>query len=282
MDSIPSVLTTSIQDLEDAVSDFYNVSFHAVESELKRLIFILDEKPLADFLVSVLPEPDVQTWCEETQRNLAIVWPRERKPRVAMQIALCRAMSVQEIRFFDFVHQYYQPGSQISDHILIFAKSVLAPLVRDISRLIEESRSIPPILSEAMGNLPKSDESTLDNLLDEACTLFRDPAPKAREEATKMLWDAWERLKTIDDIKGDKKRSLKTRLEKASPDTEFRNVLYNEGKNLTDIGNNFHIRHFETNKTPITQPEHFDYLFHRLYALIHLLLIDRQRTEEDA
>jgi hypothetical protein len=41
---------------------------------------------------------------------------------------------------------------------------------------------------------------------------------------------------------------------------------------LTDIGNGFMIRHAEVGKTPIADDEHVDFLFHRLFAMVRLLL----------
>ena len=41
---------------------------------------------------------------------------------------------------------------------------------------------------------------------------------------------------------------------------------------LTDIGNNFMIRHTEVTKPPITESIHVDYLFHRLFSFIRMLL----------
>ena len=61
-------------------------------------------------------------------------------------------------------------------------------------------------------------------------------------------------------------------LEQAAPEEEFQAELNDEAKRLTDIGNAFHIRHTETNQTPLEEPEHVDYLFHRLFALIELIL----------
>jgi hypothetical protein len=61
-------------------------------------------------------------------------------------------------------------------------------------------------------------------------------------------------------------------LERASPETTFRAALDQEARALTDIGNSFQIRHTEISQTPLTLNEHVDYLFHRLFALILLLL----------
>ena len=69
-------------------------------------------------------------------------------------------------------------------------------------------------------------------------------------------------------------------LDKCSPEPAFRKVLEVEARALTEIGNDFHIRHFETDKTELVYPEHNDYLFHRLFALVHLLLFSRTRGRQ--
>ena len=131
-----------------------------------------------------------------------------------------------------------------------------------------------------MGTLPPSGDHTLDTLLRDAFSKFKDYAPKSRAEATEKLWDAWERLKSID-VQGNKRMSVAKLLDHAAPEPAFRALLESEARALTDVGNAFHIRHFETDKVSISQPEHFDYLFHRLFALMHLLLFSRSRGEGD-
>jgi hypothetical protein len=60
-------------------------------------------------------------------------------------------------------------------------------------------------------------------------------------------------------------------------ESNFRLMLETEARALTEIGNSFHIRHFETDKVTIETPAQNDYLFHRLFALMQLLLFSRRR-----
>ena len=85
------------------------------------------------------------------------------------------------------------------------------------------------------------------------------------------LWDAWERLKSLSDPK-DKKRSVELLLDRASAEPTLRGRIELEARQLTDIGNNFMIRHTEVTKPPITESIHVDYLFHRLFSFIRMLL----------
>lgn len=287
MTSLGSILAPSLQDLAESISDFRDSSFQSCESVLWRFIHQLDEEPLAGFLASMLPDQDFDAWFTRTSGTVGsmvgsgvLAWPIERPARVAMQISLCRAIGAKSVRFLDVVHSYFYTGSNISGHVDAFASKLLDPLVRDIARLTE-SRVVPPVLFQAMGALPPSGDHTLDALLHDACAKFRDPAPKSRAEATEKLWDAWERLKSIE-VQGDKRLSVTKLLDQTSPEQTFRGILEAEARALTNVGNAFHIRHFETNKVSLSQPEHYDYLFHRLFALMHLLLFSRCRNEGDA
>lgn len=92
-----------------------------------------------------------------------------------------------------------------------------------------------------------------------------------RREALEKLWDAWERLKSLSDP-NDKKRSTKILLDRGSAEPNLRDRIESEAKQLTEIGNAFLIRHAEVTKTPITESIHVDYLFHRLFSLIRMLI----------
>lgn len=285
MNDLSTVLSPSLQDLAESVSDFRLSSFQSCEGVLARFVYHLDEEPIAGFLTSVLPTPDFQPWLQGVSGtggsfvgSGVLTWPVERPERVAMQIALCRAISTKAVNFTNFVHKFFYAGRDLAGHVDGFASKLLDPVVRDIGRLTE-SRVVPPVLFEAMGTLPPSGDHTLDSLLRDASTKFRDPVPKARTEAVEKLWDAWERLKSLE-VEGNKRMSVAKLLENAAPEPTFRALLEAEARALTDAGNTFHIRHFETDKVAIASPEQGDYLFHRLFALMHLLLFTRRSRDE--
>jgi hypothetical protein len=286
MSSLHSTLAPSIQDLSEAISDFRDASFQSCESVLNRVLLILDEEPIAGFLTAVLPTVDFETWHKNATDTVgsmvgsgALTWPSDRPSRVAMQIALCRAIVNKNVSFHGFVNNFMYTQS-LPEYVDGFATKLLDPMLRDIGRLAE-SRIVPPVLFEAMGNLPPSGDATLDELLRDARLKFKDPSPKTRAEATEKLWDAWERLKSLD-VQGNKRLSVARLLEQCSPEPNFRAVLELESKQLTAVGNAFHIRHFETDKVALQHAEQYDYLFHRMFALIHLLLFSRARDESDA
>jgi hypothetical protein len=287
MTSIRGMLEPSLQDIEEAISDFRDASFQSCESVLARILITLDEEPLSSFLDAVLPPVEFDPWYSDLRSTVgsmvgsgALTWPPERPKRVALQIALCRAIADKRVRFIDFVHEFLYTGRDLQGHVEEFAFKLLDPMLRDIARL-SESRIVPPVLFEAMGALPASGDTTLDALLDDARLKFKDPSPKARSEATEKLWDAWERLKSLE-VQGNKRLSVARLLDQCSPEQEFRQLIEQEAQQLTAIGNKFHIRHFETDKVALGSAAHNDYLFHRLFALIHLLLFSRSRDGGDA
>jgi hypothetical protein len=287
MSTVRSILEASLQDLDDAIADFREASFQSCESVLVRVVHTTDTEPLAGFLTSVLPPIDFESWLAKTTGSVGsmagsgvLEWPPDRPARVAMQIALCRAVVAKKVQFLRFVHDQLYSERDLAGHVDAFATKLLDPLARDIERLMQ-SRPAPPVLIEVMGTLPTSGDATLDALLNDARLKYKDPSPKARAEATEKLWDAWERLKTLD-IQGDKRLSVARLLDQSSPEPQFRALLEREAKELTSIGNEFQIRHFETGKAPVGGPEHNDYLFHRLFAIIHLLLFTRRQRRDDS
>lgn len=133
-------------------------------------------------------------------------------------------------------------------------------------------RLAPPGLKELMSSQYfRTGDSDLDRTLEAARIKFLSADLEVRKDALKDLWDAWERLKTIVDPK-DKKRSVTELLDRAAPSGAFRALLEKEAKELTDIGNQFRIRHSEVNKAPLEFPAQVDLLFHRMFALIWALL----------
>ena len=287
MTSLASTLELSLRDLEETVSDFRDASFQSSESVLQRFVHHLGGEPLAGSLNAVLPVPDFDAWLAKAQSTIGsmvssgtLECPSSRPECVAMQIALCRAISNKTVPFLDFIYNFMYAGRDLAGHVNSFATKLLNPLMRDIAKLTE-SRPVPPVLFEAMGTLPPSGDLILDALLNDACRKFQDAAPQSRAEGTEKLWDAWERLKSIE-VQGDKRMSVARLLEQCSPEPTFRARLDAEARALTEIGNSFHIRHFETDKVSISLPEQNDYLFHRLFALMHLLLFSRGRNQMPA
>ncbi|MGY5345905.1 AbiJ-NTD4 domain-containing protein [Paenibacillus glucanolyticus] len=133
-------------------------------------------------------------------------------------------------------------------------------------------RNLPTQLDAMLQNLSvKSKDNRLNELVNLAIENIRKPKEIDRQIAIEKLWDAFERIKTFYDP--NKKASARTLvLNIAEGTAEFDKLLEDEFKTLTDIGNKYQIRHFETNKIQIMSMKQIDYLFYRLIALIDLCM----------
>ncbi len=179
-------------------------------------------------------------------------------------------------QFFQHHHLIFDPEEgkeEFRDRInTIFSRN---GLVYELNREGKVIRLSPTVLREALSNtIFRTGDSTLDKMLQEARLKFMSPNKDIRREALERLWDCWERIKTLE-IPGNKKLSIGILLDKAAVEVEVRQLLEEEAKKLTDIGNSFHIRHSEVTQTRISDSDQIDYLFHRLFALIQLFLKKR-------
>ncbi|MCW0399152.1 hypothetical protein NB688_002554 [Xanthomonas sacchari] len=133
-------------------------------------------------------------------------------------------------------------------------------------------RVLPPVLGEELKRMIfNTGDRTLDNMLDECRVKFSDRNPLVRREALERLWDAWERLKSLADP-SDKKRSVKIILDAVTSVPSLRERLETEATELNSIGNSHLIRHSEISQVPVIDVDQVDYLFHRLFAMIQLML----------
>jgi hypothetical protein len=111
-----------------------------------------------------------------------------------------------------------------------------------------------------------------DDLLEDARRRFLAPKIQDRRDGLEKLWDAFERIKTLEPG-ANKRVSADAILDKAArPETQLRQVLAEEAAALTAIGNSHRIRHSEVGQEPLETTAQVDFLFGRLFAFIHLLL----------
>lgn len=147
----------------------------------------------------------------------------------------------------------------------------------ELDELGEIQRLGPPVLREELNSaILASGDTELDRLLELSRRKFQDPDNDVRREALEKLWDAWERLKTI--LPGDKRTSVSALLDSAVGEPTLRDRIEYEARELTNIGNSFMIRHWEIGKVPISNSHHVDYFFHRMFALILMILRVRQQA----
>lgn len=71
------------------------------------------------------------------------------------------------------------------------------------------------------------------------------------ELATQKLWDAFERIKTYDKRLHKNKSAENLVFLMSKENADYKEILDNEFRNLTSIGNDFRIRHHETFKNDI-------------------------------
>lgn len=127
------------------------------------------------------------------------------------------------------------------------------------------------VVKELVPPYDKKIERTFNELLDDAICRFKNPKIEERQIAIEKLWDAFERIKTLLSP-ANKRESVDCLLDKvASGEGSIKQILDQECKALTSIGNALQIRHFEIDKVQIKSEEHIDYLFYRMYSLLQLL-----------
>lgn len=112
------------------------------------------------------------------------------------------------------------------------------------------------------------DDHEFNKLVEQAFQYYKE----ARiDTATEKIWDAFERIKTFYK-QYDKKGSITKLIDIVSKNNaEYREMVEKEFTSLTKLGNDFRIRHHETNKKDICCKEHYDYLFHRCIAVLRLV-----------
>ena len=153
----------------------------------------------------------------------------------------------------------------------IFQKTGLLYQLTDekiIERVVENS----PLTPEIENRVAQIKEPGTRQLLEEAIALYKMPYPESARDAVEKIWDALERLKTYY-TELDKKGSVSKIIgDMAGGNANYIELFNAEFEALTRIGNNYRIRHHETDKIDITDPRHYDYFFNRCLSLIALAI----------
>ena len=125
---------------------------------------------------------------------------------------------------------------------------------------------------EIIANVDLIAEPGIRDLIKEAIEKHMQPTVQAHRDAVEKIWDALERLKTYYtelDKKGSVSKIIK---DMAGGNANYIELFDSEFDSLRKIGNNFRIRHHETDKIDITDPRHYDYFFNRCLSLIALAI----------
>lgn len=137
-----------------------------------------------------------------------------------------------------------------------------------IERVIEGG----PLTSEVENEISQIQEQGVRELLQEAISLYKQPYPGAHKNAVEKIWDAFERLKSYYTTMDKKASASQIVNDIAGGQTEFIALFDEEFRALTKIGNDYRIRHHETNKVDITDDRHYDYFFNRCLSVISLAI----------
>lgn len=142
------------------------------------------------------------------------------------------------------------------------------------NRQIERITEMDTMVDEALESVAVIEEPGLRDLVVESISFYKSPSPANHKIATEKIWDALERIKTIFMEDGvDKKKSSEKLISLiSSGNEEFQDVFNTEYKTLTEIGNNFRIRHHETDKIDINDDRYYDYFYNRCLSLIVMSL----------
>ncbi len=158
----------------------------------------------------------------------------------------------------------------VGDANLLFARNGVA---YELTAEGRARRLLPQPLADALSwtQFTTGDAET-DRLLEIARRRIALPKSENRVDALEKLWDAFERLKTLEPG-ADKRAQADALLDRAAaPGSNFRRVLADEAAALTKIGNGFRIRHSETTQEPLTSLDQVDYLFGRMFSFIRMVL----------
>ena len=151
----------------------------------------------------------------------------------------------------------------ISDFRRFIDESIRADETVDLDQLLSLNVNVE-LLFESKAN---TTDDELNRLIEEAKERYLRPGDQT--VALERLWDAFERIKTY--YGSNKKVSADQLVDRVSLDIE-RQVFEDEFELLTRIGNDYRIRHHETDKMPISTPSQIEYLFFRMLSLINLCL----------
>ena len=137
-----------------------------------------------------------------------------------------------------------------------------------VDRIVENSPLTPAVESA----IAAVKEAGARELLQEAILLHRSPYPADIRDAVEKLWDAYERLKSYYTTMKKEKSAEKIVNDMAAEQAPYVTLFDTEFRALTKIGNDFRIRHHETDKVEITDVRYYDYFFNRCLSLIALAI----------
>lgn len=125
-------------------------------------------------------------------------------------------------------------------------------------------------------NKADTEDKELNKLIEDSKDRF---VSNDRQVAIEKLWGAFERLKTHFHSEGLKKNLSAEKLVNLVSEDFDKDFMNEEFDKLTKIGNDYRIRHHETNRKEL-KTVHLNYFYFRMLALVDLCLVYLKKEEE--
>jgi hypothetical protein len=116
----------------------------------------------------------------------------------------------------------------------------------------------------------KSDDAHLLRLIERALDNFYDRSGDKKLDGLRNIVDAFERVKTLEG--SNKKTSVKRVIANLSSVDEICSVFDDHLHKMTELANQYTIRHHESDKIVLDDEELIDFLFYGYYNLVRLIL----------
>lgn len=183
--------------------------------------------------------------------------------------------------YFSHYHLAFEADNPLHDC------RVLEKFIHDINKIFDKTGLLYKLMDsceverviqndvltdEIYTNIQTVIEPGVKELLLEAIQLYKSPRPQTQHLSVEKLWDAFERLKTYHMTLSKRESSTRIIETMANNNEDYIQLFTEEFRNLTTIGNDYRIRHHETNKINISNDKYFDYFFNRCLSLIALAI----------
>jgi hypothetical protein len=271
-----TTIFSAISEIADARDDLARDGFEAAPAGFQRIVECFDAEPLHSVIDAQVPPFEFDAWWNvgtgggrSMLGSAALVWPTDFGSRVAAQIGLCRRFASDGQSLVAYMYRVVGTEGNLDDRLEEILHRVVDPLLRDLRKLATRRVSPPTLDAALQAPTPNTGDVRLGEMIDEARSKFRNHSLIARKEGLERLWDAYERMKSLLNSE-DKKDSIGLLINLAATEPHFRSLLEAEARSLTNIGNQFQIRHHEQGKVPLESSDQVDYFFHRCFAFIWL------------
>ena len=266
--------------------NYFSSSFSELCSDNRR-VYGFDEELFEDRLKSEIPNIAVPIRRKKQKSSLKYNFGTSTQNEIIIDkyttldfIQFCHKHIQEPIQndyhdFFKHYHLTFKESKLLNKEFRdkvnqIFERNGIIFFINDegqINRVI--SKTMEPLINK----IYNTQDTELNELVQLAHNKFILPKIEDRVHALEKIWDAFERMKTYY-VEKNKKQSITELIQLVSNgNNEIEQLINDEASNLTKIGNDFQIRHFERGKIKITDNKHIDYLFYRMTSFIHLFLI---------